>query len=428
MYSSSRDLRRGLSWVLSLLVLDPNANERQPWWTRLPEPHQEAARDGRLGLEPLTKIMTEPEVFSALNRVRDRLALPPLDLLELRGLARRAIISGRAHADHLGRDVYGESNKALWDAAVAPTGRAVEARWGALAASAVVADGRGRAAPAAAVASIERLVEFSTGPADQGHEDCVAYLCEQLSALEFEIVIHRRDGAPPVIEAHRAARGLAGHVVVYGHYDTVAVDAGPWSSDPDQLCERDGRWYARGIADNKGPLATRLWTLENLDRTPALTWLIQGEEETGSTWSREVLGRVVPSLVADLWLEETGYHDHEDGTLRLLARMIGEAPDSSNSPDETLDRMLDGLRILAASAGLATRAEVRGLNKSVAEGGCPFNHALPAGARYLAVGVNDSRAGIHAGDESLPGWTLALHRDELALLFEVVDRIAGSQP
>jgi hypothetical protein len=89
-----------------------------------------------------------------------------------------------------------------------------------------------------------------------------------------------------------------------------------------------------------------------------------------------------------LWLDETGYHDHEDGTLRLLGRTIGE-DDASLPPDAALDDLLRALRGLASRWGVAARHERRGLNKNVVEGGCPFNHALP-GARYLAVGVNDS--------------------------------------
>jgi hypothetical protein len=424
MYSSSADLRRGLTRALSLLVLDPGADERRAWWERLPAPRRAAARGGELGLEELSELLLEPELFAAGNRVRARLGVAPLEREQLRGLARRAIISGRAHAAHLGRDIYGESNKALWDVVVAPLGEAVEARWGELAAGLPVDDARTRLAPQGVRGLIEELVSLATGPQDTGHEACVAWLGEQLGALGFELELHRREGAPPVLEARRGARGLAGQVVLYGHYDTVGADAERWASDPDRVCEREGRWYARGIADNKGPLATRLWALSQLERTPALTWLIQGEEETGSVWSREVLAREVPRLDADLWLEETGYHDHADGTLRLLARTIGDLPDSSREPDPALARMLDGLRILAASAALATRTELRSLNKAVVAGGCPFNHALPPGARYLAVGVNDSHARIHAHDESLPTWAFTLHRDELALLFEVVDRIA----
>jgi hypothetical protein len=41
-----------------------------------------------------------------------------------------AIISGKAHRAHMGRDVYGSSNKGLWDLVCADFGRAVAHRFG----------------------------------------------------------------------------------------------------------------------------------------------------------------------------------------------------------------------------------------------------------------------------------------------------------
>ncbi|EDM75194.1 putative peptidase, M20/M25/M40 family protein [Plesiocystis pacifica SIR-1] len=424
MYSSSADLRAGLSRALSLLVLDPEHDEQTPWWMRLPVELRAHGRAGQLGLEQLIELHLQPELGASLDRVRARLDLTPVSAQALRAAARRARISGRAHADHQGRDVYGESNKALWDLAVAPLGEAVERRWGPTCADARCHDARDLPAPDPARAQAEALVRFQTGPSEDGHRDCAEHCAAQLREQGFAVELHRRAESPPVLVAAREPRGLAGRVVLYGHYDTIPANPG-WSSDPDVLIERERRWFARGIADNKGPLAARLWALSTLERSPALTWIIQGEEETGSQWSREVLARLIPELEADLWLEETGYHDHVDGTLRLLARTIGPSPDSSLPPDPFSMQLLDGLRVLAASGGLATRAERRGLNKSVVDGGCPFNHALPPGARYLAIGVNDSHAQIHAHDESIPTWTLALHRDELALIFEAIDRLVS---
>ncbi|MCA9695207.1 MAG: hypothetical protein KC636_36850, partial [Myxococcales bacterium] len=120
MYSSSRDLRRGLSRVLSLLAVDPDADERTPWWARLPDSLSDRARSGALCLEELCALLLAPEHFAAMDRVRERLGVAHLSQSELRGCCRRAVISGRAHADHMGRDIYGESNKALWDLVVAP--------------------------------------------------------------------------------------------------------------------------------------------------------------------------------------------------------------------------------------------------------------------------------------------------------------------
>lgn len=413
MYSSSADLKAGLHRVLSLAVLDPQWDEIRPWWALLPVASQPVARSGRLDMDQLQAAFCEQH--ATLERVRARLGVAPLTVDEVRQAFRRVVISGRAHRAHGGRDVYGASNKALWDMLVAPIATALDQTWGAAAVAEGVCDARVQAAPDGVRALAEQLVGFHTGPRDEGHDACVRWLAASLSDLGFTVRLHRHASRPSVIEAHRAPRGLTGHVVLYGHYDTVGR-GGPWSTDPDQLVERDGRWYARGVADNKGPLAARLWALGTLEHTPGLSWFIQGEEETGSRHSRTVLAERVPAVRADLYLDETGYHDHQDGTLRLLARQVG------HQPDEWLRVVLDGLRVVTSRHGLPTRFEERGLNKQVVAGGCPFDQSIPTGARVIALGVNDSVAGIHGVDESLPTWAFRLHREQLALLFHAVDR------
>jgi acetylornithine deacetylase len=49
-----------------------------------------------------------------------------------------------------------------------------------------------------------------------------------------------------------------GGVVLSGHTDVVPVDGQPWTTDPFQLTERDGRIYGRGTCDMKGFLALAL--------------------------------------------------------------------------------------------------------------------------------------------------------------------------
>lgn len=273
--------------------------------------------------------------------------------------------------------------------------------------------------------TLEALLAFDTRPRGDGHLACARWLGERLAALGFTPRLHQPlTQAPPLLEAHRPARGLAGHLVLYGHYDVEALDSdGPGPLPP--LEEREGRWFGRGVADNKGPLAARLAALARLEGpAPALTWFIQGEEETGSAVARQVFPERLPRLDADLWLDETGYHDHPEGTLRLIARRLGSASARSLPPDEAMQDMLEDLRRLAGRWEIGSRLEVRGLNKGSVEGGCPFNDWLPVGARYLALGVNDSQAHIHGPGESVPLWTFALHAEQLGVLFPGVDRLA----
>lgn len=429
MYASSGHLKTGLHRVLAVahaLTATTAPGVNVAWWSTLAEVDREPARQHALGLEALAREYADRGARTMLDEARARLDLPAVDHAAVQAAFRAAIINGRAHSAHGGRDVYGSSNKGLWDLVCADFGRATARQFGgALGDDPVVSADAGPSL--ATLDALRTLIAFDTSPDGQDHDACVGWLGQALSALGFSLRVLGADLGRPVIVAHRASRGLAGHVVLYGHYDTTPV--GPvqrWKHAPTDLTLADGRLHARGVADNKGPLAGRLVALADLDASPALTWLIQGEEETGSPVAHAIFPEVMRGLAPTVWLDETGYHDHADGTLRLLARTLG-ADDASDPPDADLDDLLRGLRGLASRWSVASRIEHRGLNKSLVEGGCPFNRSLPLGARYLAIGVNDSVAHIHGLNESLPAWTFPLHAAELDVVFRWAGRVAAGQ-
>lgn len=422
MFSSSRDLREGLCRCLAFIgaaAPAPGVSPDAPWWAEIPATLHDAARSRSLALLDLAPLFASPErrgrVAAAFARV-GAFSLPSAE--GLRGIFDDAILSGRALKAHAGRDVYGASNKRVWDTLVGPLEVALDERFGPGLMGWASENVRDRSSVPAVRRELETLMSFDTRPEGIGHRECARWLVERLTTLGFDVEIVEGGEHPPILVASRAARGLRGEVVLYGHYDVSPV-AKPetWRYSPSSLTEAEGRLWGRGVADNLGPLATRIWAIDSLEVSPALRWIIQGEEESGSPFAHRVFPAILAGLRPTLWLEETGYHDHEDGTLRLLARTIGATSDTSEAPDGALADLLLGLRLLVGRQGLATREEHRSLNKDVVEGGCPFNRSLPPGARYIALGVNDSRARIHARDESIPCWTGWLHREELALVF-----------
>lgn len=426
MYASSTNLKHGLHRVIAVahaLARPVVASEVVAWWSMLEPEEQERARVHMLPVDALASAYARDNVRSMLDAARVSLGLPSLDHDAVQAAFKVAIISGKAHRAHMGRDVYGSSNKGLWDLVCADFGRAVADRFGSTLGEDPVP--MPDSAPSGeALDALRTLTAFDTSPNGTDHDACVEWLSGRLTALGFKVEAHGRDRGRLLLVAHREARGLAGHIVLYGHYDVTPFGREQkWKHPPRELTVADGRLFARGVADNKGPLACRLAALAGLETTPALTWLIQGEEETGSAVAHALLPAVMRELHPTVWLDETGYHDHEDGTLRLLGRMIGGG-DGSLPPDAPLDELLRGLRALVSRWGVAARHECRGLNKNVVAGGCPFNHALPVGSRYLAVGVNDSGARIHGLNESLPGWTFPLHAAEIDVIFRWVDRTA----
>jgi hypothetical protein len=428
MYASSTHLKHGLHRALAVAhaltsPVDPGVS--MGWWSLLEPEEQERGRTHTLPLDALARIYERQTVRAVLDSGRAAVGLPILDHTAVRAAFKVAIISGKAHRAHMGRDVYGSSNKGLWDLVCGDFGRAVAEHYGPTLGDDPVP--LAESTPSEESLEVLRtLIAFDTSPDGDGHDACVAWLSKRLSTLGFSVEALGHDRGRRLLVARREARGLDGHIVLYGHYDVTPFGRDQkWTHPPRELTVADGRLFARGVADNKGPLACRLAALAALESTPALTWLIQGEEETGSAVAHALLPALMRDLRPTLWLDETGYHDHEDGTLRLLGRTIGQV-DGSLPPDPALMDLLRALRGLASRWGVPARHERRGLNKSVVEGGCPFNRGLPEGARYLAIGVNDSGARIHGLNESLPGWTFPLHAAQLDVIFRWTGRTAGS--
>lgn len=77
-------------------------------------------------------------------------------------------------------------------------------------------------------------------------------------------------------------------VLIYDHYDVQPVDPlDLWESQPFSPEIRDGVFYARGAADNKGDLVARLAGLDAYKRLHGeprvkVKFLVEGEEEVGS--------------------------------------------------------------------------------------------------------------------------------------------------
>ena len=92
----------------------------------------------------------------------------------------------------------------------------------------------------------------------------------------------------PIVLARREGDPEWPHVLIYGHYDVQPVDPlGEWQSDPFDPVVKDGRRFARGAADNKGPQMAHVAAVaQALEENPVLplriTFLIEGEEEIGS--------------------------------------------------------------------------------------------------------------------------------------------------
>jgi acetylornithine deacetylase/succinyl-diaminopimelate desuccinylase-like protein len=116
------------------------------------------------------------------------------------------------------------------------------------------------------------------------------------------------EGAPPAIYGELKGNGPF-TLLLYNHYDVQPAEPlDLWHSPPFEPTVRDGKLYARGVADNKGEIASRLAAIRALRATLGtlpltIRWIIEGEEEVGSPHFDAIASTYANLLQADgcLW-------------------------------------------------------------------------------------------------------------------------------
>ncbi|PZW41348.1 acetylornithine deacetylase/succinyl-diaminopimelate desuccinylase-like protein [Humitalea rosea] len=166
-----------------------------------------------------------------------------------------------------------------------------------------------------------RLVAIRSTSQDPGHEaDCEAYLDTAIrpwaERLGFSVAIHPNPepGFGPILTGSRIEAPGLPTALLYGHGDTVRGLEDQWSPglEPWALTERDGRWYGRGTADNKGQHALNLAALEAViaEREGKLGFnmklVLEMSEERGSKGLRAFVGANKELLAADVLIASDG--------------------------------------------------------------------------------------------------------------------------
>jgi acetylornithine deacetylase/succinyl-diaminopimelate desuccinylase-like protein len=225
--------------------------------------------------------------------------------------------------------------------------------------------------------------------------------------------------APPCVYGDWLRAPEAPTVLVYGHHDVVPPGpAGKWTSPPFVPVERRGRLYGRGTADDKGGflgwVAAASAYLGAAGRVPVnLKFLIEGEEETGSTHLPAFLERHRSKLDADVVVLSDTYNFatgvpaltwqlrglvQVDVEVTCLDRPVhsGDFGGAVPDPVRILCRLLDDLR---ARDG---RIDVPGLYRRVARPSPSVRRRL----RQLPF----SEAAFRRGAGMLPGTRLERER------------------
>jgi acetylornithine deacetylase/succinyl-diaminopimelate desuccinylase-like protein len=120
-------------------------------------------------------------------------------------------------------------------------------------------------------------------------------------------------GGMPALYAEVPGAGRR-KLLLYQHYDVQPVDPIElWDSRPFEAVEKDGKLFARGVADDKADVMARihaLETLKSLGEIPVtLRFLVEGEEEIGSKSFEAIAHQHADKLHADGCLWESGGFD-----------------------------------------------------------------------------------------------------------------------
>jgi acetylornithine deacetylase/succinyl-diaminopimelate desuccinylase-like protein len=141
------------------------------------------------------------------------------------------------------------------------------------------------------LAELSEFIRIPSISADADRQDDVRrageWVCDFVRRAGGEAELRDWEGHPLALGEIKASNDdNAPTVICYGHFDVqppAPLDL--WESEPFELAERDGRFYARGIADDKGQLFMLLKAAETLARGNALPvnlrFCCDGEEETG---------------------------------------------------------------------------------------------------------------------------------------------------
>ena len=158
-----------------------------------------------------------------------------------------------------------------------------------------------------------RIPSVSTDPAyAEGIKAAADFVAERLRRAGFSAVELLQTGGHPAVYGEIVSDPALPTFLVYGHYDVQPPDPlEKWTTPPFEPDERDGRLYARGVSDDKGPLLIPILVAEAFMREEGrlpvnLKVLIEGEEESGSPHFEPTLEKYREKLACDLVLSADG--------------------------------------------------------------------------------------------------------------------------
>jgi acetylornithine deacetylase/succinyl-diaminopimelate desuccinylase-like protein len=185
--------------------------------------------------------------------------------------------------------------------------------------------------------NLQRLIRIpSVSARNQGLEECAKEVASIMAEIGIASKLIYLDDdkdkvksippPPPIVygEVKSKSNPNGGTVLFYHHYDVQPEDPlDLWEYEPfgGQIIE--DRIYGRGSSDDKGELITRLCAVEsflkNTGDVPCnIKFLVEGEEEIGSSNISKYLEKNKKEFESDLVIWEFGYIDQHDRPLISL--------------------------------------------------------------------------------------------------------------
>ena len=167
--------------------------------------------------------------------------------------------------------------------------------------------------------TLDELIEFAAIPSVSTDP---AHAADMLAAAEWVATKLRAAGpisvrtiptpGNPVVYGEWLGAPGALTVLIYGHYDVQPPDPlDKWTTPPFVPSVRDGRLYARGVSDDKGPMLIPIKVAEaffaTTDGLPLnVKFMFEGEEEIGSAHLEAFIAQHTALLAADVVLSADG--------------------------------------------------------------------------------------------------------------------------
>ena len=217
-------------------------------------------------------------------------------------------------------------------------------------------------------------------------DNCLAFLITLFGNAGVKVELWKSELLNPILFAHYVKDKNLPTILVYGHYDVVAVNPDEWKvTSPFELKEKDGILYGRGATDNKGQNLVHIFTVTELIATGQLAcnvkFFIEGNEETGSAGIEKVIEEHKEELKADYMLVSDG-------------EMVGTTP--------VIELSLRGLANIKVTVRTANKDNHSGL-----AGGAIFNSVVEASQLILSL-YSESH-----GQIEVPGFSQHLPTDLL---------------